>query len=148
MHNTNHGFLLLICLRPGPCVFICMSDSQRPGGLQPTRLFCPWNFPGKNTGVGCHFILLGIFQTQGPHLHLLHLLYWQADSFTTTTWEPPGLSYANLFIRPAEEPRRIEGKLFHTNNFFQDMIQLVFLEAQSVECNVMATIELGNSISN
>ena len=30
-----------------------MSDSLRPHGLLPTRLFCPWNFPGKNTGVGC-----------------------------------------------------------------------------------------------
>ena len=27
---------------------------------------CPWNFPGKNTGVGCHFLLQGIFPTQGP----------------------------------------------------------------------------------
>ena len=31
-----------------------MSDSSRPHGLQPTRLFCPWDFPGKSTGVGCH----------------------------------------------------------------------------------------------
>ena len=31
-----------------------MSDSQRPHGLQPTRLLCPWDFPGKSTGVGCH----------------------------------------------------------------------------------------------
>ena len=30
------------------------SDSYRPHGLQPTRLFCPWDFPGKSTGVGCH----------------------------------------------------------------------------------------------
>ena len=34
-----------------------MSDSVRPHGLQPTRLLCPWNSPGKNTGVGCHFLL-------------------------------------------------------------------------------------------
>ena len=34
-----------------------MSDSERPHGLQPTRLFRPWNSPGKNTGVGCHFLL-------------------------------------------------------------------------------------------
>ena len=31
-----------------------MSDSSRPPGLQPTRLLCPWDFPGKSTGVGCH----------------------------------------------------------------------------------------------
>jgi len=34
-----------------------MSDSLRPHGLQPTRLFCPWDFPGKSTGVGCHRLL-------------------------------------------------------------------------------------------
>ena len=34
-----------------------MSNSLRPHGLLPTRLLCPWGFPGKNTGVGCHFLL-------------------------------------------------------------------------------------------
>ena len=34
-----------------------VSDSQRPHGLQPTRLPRPWDSPGKNTGVGCHFLL-------------------------------------------------------------------------------------------
>ena len=48
-----------------------------PHGLQPTRLFCPWNFRSKNTGVGCHFLFQGVFPTQGWNLHLLH---WQADS--------------------------------------------------------------------
>ena len=34
-----------------------MSDSVRPHTWQPTRLLCPWDFPGKSTGVGCHFLL-------------------------------------------------------------------------------------------
>ena len=34
-----------------------MSDSVRPHRWQPTRLPCPWDSPGKNTGVGCHFLL-------------------------------------------------------------------------------------------
>ena len=34
-----------------------MSDSVRPHRLQPTRLCHPWGSPGKNTGVGCHFLL-------------------------------------------------------------------------------------------
>ena len=34
-----------------------VSDSERPHGLQPTRLLCPWDFPGKSTGVGCHCLL-------------------------------------------------------------------------------------------
>ena len=34
-----------------------MSDSVQPHRRQPTRLLCPWDSPGKNTGVGCHFLL-------------------------------------------------------------------------------------------
>ena len=41
---------------------------------QPTRLLCPWGYPGKNTGVGCHFLLQGIFPTQGSNPSLLPLL--------------------------------------------------------------------------
>ena len=49
-------------------------------GLYPTRLLWPWDFPGKNTGVGCHFLLQRIFPTQGLNPHLLCLLHWQVDS--------------------------------------------------------------------
>ena len=49
-----------------------MSSSLRPHGLQPARLLCPWNSPGKNTGVGCHFLLQGIFLTWGSNPGLLH----------------------------------------------------------------------------
>ena len=47
---------------------------------RPTRLFRPWDFPGNNTGVGCHFLLQWIFLTQGLNLCLLRLLHWQARS--------------------------------------------------------------------
>ena len=50
----------------------------QPQGLQPTRPLCPWNFPDKNTGVGLHFLLQGIFPTQGSNLRLMH---WQVDSW-------------------------------------------------------------------
>ena len=49
-----------------------MSDSLQPHGLKPTRLLCLWNSPGKNTGVGCHFLLQEIFLTQGLSPGLLH----------------------------------------------------------------------------
>ena len=39
-------------------------------GAQPARLLCPMDFPGKNTGVACHFPLRVIFPTQGSNLHL------------------------------------------------------------------------------
>ena len=40
--------------------------------MEPARLLCPWNSPGKSTGVGCHFLLQGIFPTQGSNPGLLH----------------------------------------------------------------------------
>ena len=49
-----------------------VSDSLWPHGLEPTRLLCPWNFPGKNTGVGCRFLLQRIFPSQRLNLGLLH----------------------------------------------------------------------------
>ena len=63
------------------CCFYCLSvlshsgisNSLQPHGLRATRLLCPWNSPGKNTGAeGCHFLLQGIFLTQGSNLRLLH----------------------------------------------------------------------------
>ena len=75
------------------CGYVCsvrvMSYSLRPHGLQPTRVLCPWDFPGRVlTGTGCHFPLLqGISPTQGSNPHLLHLLYWQEDSLPLV---PPG----------------------------------------------------------
>ena len=63
------------------CCYCCLIAKSyltllRPHGLQPTTLLCPWDFPDKNTGVGCHFLLQGIFLTQGSNICLLH---WQAD---------------------------------------------------------------------
>ena len=49
-----------------------MSDSLQPQGLQPTGLLCPWDSLGKNTGVGCHALLQGIFLTQGSNSGLPH----------------------------------------------------------------------------
>ena len=64
------------------CVCSCrsvVSDSLRPHGPQPVRLLCPWNFPGKNTQVSCHFPLQGLFPPHGLNPRLLCLLHWQAD---------------------------------------------------------------------
>ena len=52
-------------------------------GLQLARLLCPWSFPGKKTGVGCHFSLQGIFPPQGLNPHLLHR---QVDFSHCTTY--------------------------------------------------------------
>ena len=44
------------------CLTLC-----DPTNCKPTRLPHPWNFPGKSTGVDCHFLLQGIFPTQGSN---------------------------------------------------------------------------------
>ena len=79
-----------LCLRPAPyccqlcCLFLpcvcawsvsCVQLFLTPSTVAPSppvRLLCPWNSPGKNTGVGCHFLLQRIFLTQGWNLRLLH----------------------------------------------------------------------------
>ena len=59
-------------------VWLCQPiDSLNP--IEPTRFLCPWNFSVRNTGVGFHFLLQGIFWTQGSNLGLLCLLNWQTD---------------------------------------------------------------------
>ena len=60
--------VLCVCLCVCVCVCSAMSNSLPLHGLQPTRLLRPWDSPGKNTGVGCHFLLQGIFPTQGSNL--------------------------------------------------------------------------------
>ena len=65
-------------------LFSCwvVSNSLWPHGLQHARLLCPWDFPGKNTGVGCHFLLQEIFPTQGSKPHFLQ---WQVDFLPLAT---------------------------------------------------------------
>ena len=53
------------------------------------------NSPGKNTGVGCHALLQGIFLTQGLNLSLLCLLHWQAGSLPLV---PPGKPRSYLIV--------------------------------------------------
>ena len=59
-------------------------------GLYPDRLLCPWDFPGMKTGVGCHFLLQGIFLNQGLNSHLLHyrqiLHHWTTSEVLSTLY--------------------------------------------------------------
>ena len=64
-----------------------------------SRLLCPQDFPGKNSGVGFHFLQQVIFPTQGSNLCLLHLLHWAGGFFTNcTTWEATNLIKPHMFI--------------------------------------------------
>ena len=83
LQNQKSQSELFACsLKRRACVFSqqVRSDFLQPHGLQPARPLCPWDFPGKNPRVGCHFLLQGIFLTQGLKSRLLCLLHWQADS--------------------------------------------------------------------
>ena len=57
------------------------------------QLLCPWDSPGKNTGVGCHALLQGIFLTQGSSLNSLCLLHWQGGSLPLV---PPGKPFHGM----------------------------------------------------
>ena len=58
-HRMNNGKILLY----GSVSQSVVSDSLGPQELWPTGLLCPWDFLGKNTGVGCHCLLQGILPT-------------------------------------------------------------------------------------
>jgi hypothetical protein len=60
-----------------------------PHGLLPIRLLCQWNFPSKNTGASCNFLLQGIFPTQGSKLCLL-------DCREILTTAPPGKPWYSI----------------------------------------------------
>ena len=74
-----------------------MSNSLPPHLLQLTKLLCPWNFPGKNTGTGCYFLLQGIFPTLGSNPSPPH---WQVDSLITESPGRPTHHSANLISVP------------------------------------------------
>ena len=63
-----------MCSVDQSCLALCDSMDSTD------RFLCPWTLPSKNIGVGCHFLLQGIFLTQGSNPHPLCLLHWQADS--------------------------------------------------------------------
>ena len=66
------------------------------------QLLHPWDFPGKNTGAGCHLLLQGIFLTQVSNLCLFCLLHYKAGSLTTAPPGKPQLGdiLASSWLRP------------------------------------------------
>ena len=79
-----------------------MSNSIQPHGLLFTRLRCPWNFPGKNAGVDCHFLFQEIFLIQELSLHLLHLFHGvdrHDPLFTVLQVRCEGLWFKNTSLR-------------------------------------------------
>ena len=72
-----------------------MSNSVRPHRRQPTRLRCPWDSPGKNTGVGCHFFwgnyycsiyILYVFHIHFYYVHILLIIMIQLIKTFVSSW--------------------------------------------------------------
>ena len=86
--NTSQFSRVLLFATPWICSIV--SNSLWPHGLQPARLLCPWDSPGKNTGVGCHALLQGNFPTQGSNPGLLHcrwILHWLSHQGSPIFWD-------------------------------------------------------------
>ena len=69
MYNTDNIYTKYV---------VCVSHSVVSDSLQPARLLCTWDSPGKNTGVGCHSLLQRICPTQGSNPgipHCMQILY-------------------------------------------------------------------------
>ena len=59
-----------------------VSDSLQTHGLQPARLLCPWDFPGKNSGVGCHFLL----QNKHANANMISVVYYRRE-WVSELWQ-------------------------------------------------------------
>ena len=80
------------------CAWVRVQSLSRVRLFAIPRLLCPWHFLGKDTGVGCHFFLQGIFLTQGSNPRLLHLLHWQVDSLPLSHLEIPDSWIGRIII--------------------------------------------------
>ena len=103
IHISHYVHIMLICS--------VTYDSLQPVGLQPARLLYPWNFLGKNTRLGFHFRLQGIFpgiESKSPAWqvdslslsHLGRLLQFSSDLFShsvmSDSLRPHGLQHTRL----------------------------------------------------
>ena len=89
---------MLVCL-----YHMCVKSLQscqilRPYGLKPTRLFCPWDSPGENTGVGCHFLLQGTSRPRDPICVSCVSCIGRQVLYHWCTWEAPCV-YMDVYVK-------------------------------------------------
>ena len=116
-----------------PCLVI--QSCQTLQGLQPARLLCPWNSPGKNTRVGCHALLQGIFPNQGSNPGLLYCLSHQGSprilewvAIPSSRGFPiPGIKPRSPTIQADSLPSESPGKPMNTG--VSSMVVCVSLDA-------------------
>ena len=91
IYKKEHTFIALLCCAQ----LLQLRMTLQTQGPQLTRLLCPWDSPGKNTGVNCHDLLQGIFPTQGLNLPFYCLLHFQVGSLPLA---PPGKPFIALLV--------------------------------------------------
>ena len=101
---------------------LCLTLSQSQG-RQPARLLCPWDFPGKNTGASCHFLLQGIFLTHGSNLHLL---LWQEDSLLLSHLGSPLINPGN-HLNGAQTETYLKSKDIKHLKYILNQIKIPFV---------------------
>ena len=88
------------CMHAKPlqlCLAACNPvDCGPPGSL------CPWNFPGKNTGVGCHALLQGFFLTQGSNGFFTTSTTWEIHSVAYLHGDPSPVDFAHTGWMPSD----------------------------------------------
>ena len=119
LRTQNNAWHVCVC----ECCSV-VSDSVVTPWTVPHQDPLSVGFPGKNTGLGCHFLLQGIFLTQGLNPNLLCLLCWQADSLPTA---PTGKSrciseglseFTKYFHKPCLILFKIQGHTVSTESQF------------------------------
>ena len=109
-----------LCMFVALCVYVQLLSLVRLiwlHELEPTRLCCPWDYTGKNTGVGCHFLLQGIFPSQGSNLSLLCLLHCLTDSLSLSH-----LGSLSEAIQPVRaHPGNSDDTLQYTNTYIWNL---------------------------
>ena len=109
-----------------------MSDSVRPRRRQPTRLLCPWDSPGENTGVGCHFLL-----------QCMKVKSQSEIAQSSDSQQPHGLQPTRL-LRPWDFPGKSTGVGFHCNHgqfvFLYGRIQHNSVQIKSNEKFILKTV--------
>ena len=103
--------VVCVCVCVCVCVFArvhmlnrsVLSDYATPWTVA-CKALCPRNFPGKNTGVGCHlFLPPGTLLDPGSNPHFLHLLHWRADSLPLSHPRSPIVMFAYVLISPSSQ---------------------------------------------
>ena len=102
--SSPHSFNMSVCVLGGSIV----SDSLRHHGLYSTRLLCLWHYPSKNSVVGCHFLLLGIFpipriKPASPAAPALTGEFF----ITSVTWEAPQALDRFVFMQSSDHATSI-----------------------------------------